>query len=468
MSGSETTSHLSIPLLFSNQAQKEITVNEALCRIDALLNAGAISRSVATPPVSPAAGDLYLVAASPTGVWSGHANHLAYYDQIWRFIVPNEGLTLWVNNEDRLFSYNGTAWVQTAGDAGAITQLGVNATADSTNRLSVKSPAVLFDHNGTDSRVKVSKAATANTASHLFQTNYSSRAEFGLTGDDNFHVKVSPDGTNWYEALVVDRSSGTVTPGQPAKTRVAFNVLRGIVQPETQTIIEAMSVVPARKRTFLIDDLVTALKVAGVWSKLDILYLMAAHDAQAARLNWIDPTKYALVAHNSPPFTANSGYAGDGVAAYLATGFIPATHATKMATNSAHIGVWVTSMDASLTADFGSRLNTDANQTKIRLRTGNDLLYINNLGVASGAVSEAPGHVLIKAEADGATYYVNGTPSSLIAGTPTTLTTQELYLKRTGDVYTARGSAVAHAGAALSNGEATALYSALQAYMAGL
>ncbi len=59
--------------------------------------------------------------------------------------------------------------------------------------------------------MKINKAAAADTASMLFQSAYSGRAEFGLAGDDNWHVKVSPDGLAWTEALLVDAASGRVT-----------------------------------------------------------------------------------------------------------------------------------------------------------------------------------------------------------------------------------------------------------------
>jgi hypothetical protein len=94
-------------------------------------------------------------------------------------------------------------------------KLGVNATADTTNRLAVKSAASLLDNVGNGHQQKINKAAAGDTASTLYQTNYSGRAEFGLTGDDNFHVKVSPDGSAWKEAIVVDRTDGRVAMGAP-------------------------------------------------------------------------------------------------------------------------------------------------------------------------------------------------------------------------------------------------------------
>jgi hypothetical protein len=81
----------------------------------------------------------------------------------------------------------------------------------------VQSNAVLFSDapvsgGGTgDMRITLSKQAAANTASLLYQDNFSGCAEMGLAGDDDFHFKVSPDGSAWTEALKLSRGSGLVT-----------------------------------------------------------------------------------------------------------------------------------------------------------------------------------------------------------------------------------------------------------------
>jgi hypothetical protein len=67
---------------------------------------------------------LYIVGSSPTGTWSGKAKQIAYYDQIWRFIAPHEGVTLWVNDEDVLYNYNGTNWITPSG-SGTVTAVSV-------------------------------------------------------------------------------------------------------------------------------------------------------------------------------------------------------------------------------------------------------------------------------------------------------------------------------------------------------
>lgn len=120
-----TTNHLGITLVDASQSQKEVTVNTALTRIDALLNTGAKSRVTNTPPGSPASGDLYIVGASPTGAWAGQAYQLAYFDQVWKFIAPGMGIILWVNDESLSYTFNGTAWVaNTLGEVNTASNLG--------------------------------------------------------------------------------------------------------------------------------------------------------------------------------------------------------------------------------------------------------------------------------------------------------------------------------------------------------
>jgi hypothetical protein len=88
--------------------------------------------------------------------------------------------------------------------------VGINATPDSTNRLSVNSSALLFSNVGNGVQLKVNKNAAADTASFLFQTAFSGRAEIGTTGDNDLHFKVSPDGSNFYDAIQLAASSGIV------------------------------------------------------------------------------------------------------------------------------------------------------------------------------------------------------------------------------------------------------------------
>jgi lysophospholipase L1-like esterase len=106
---------LGLPLLEASQAQKHVTHNEALLSIDALTQLAVIARTLAAPPATPAEGDGYLVAASPTGAWAGHAGHIAYRSGGWRFAIPRAGWRLWVQAEQAFIVFNGTAWAPLGG-----------------------------------------------------------------------------------------------------------------------------------------------------------------------------------------------------------------------------------------------------------------------------------------------------------------------------------------------------------------
>jgi len=205
---------IGLPLLEASQAQKHVTHNEALLLLDAVLHLAVISRALAAPPASPGDGDRYLVAASATGDWLGHSSHLAFREAgSWRFAVPKAGWRLWVVAESLFLLFDGTAWfdVRSFDELQNLDLLGVNTTADAANRLAVSSAGVLFNHAGSDQRVKINKNAAGDTASLLFQSGFSGRAEFGLSGDDDFRVKVSPDGSAFFESFSVARTSGLIT-----------------------------------------------------------------------------------------------------------------------------------------------------------------------------------------------------------------------------------------------------------------
>lgn len=211
----DQTPNLALPYILPAQAQKHVTHNESLKVIDAILQMAVLDRDLSIPPASPSDGDRYVVGASPTGAWTGHANAIAaFQDGAWSFYTPAEGWMTWVSDEDLAIVWNGTAWVALpigSGGAAQFTQLGVNATADATNKLAVSSEAVLINHAGAGTQVKLNKSAAPNSASFLFQTAFSGRAEIGTTGDDSFHFKVSPDGATWKDAIIIDKTSGAVS-----------------------------------------------------------------------------------------------------------------------------------------------------------------------------------------------------------------------------------------------------------------
>lgn len=208
---SDTTPNLSLPYIMAAQAQKHITHNEAVRALDALVQMTVSDRDLAAPPASPVEGERYIVAAAPSGLWAGQAARIAaWQDGAWAFYAPREGWLAWVADENALLVFDGTGWSAAAvASVNPVATVGINATADSTNRLAVSAPASLFNHAGAGHQQTINKAAAGQTASVVFQTAFSGRAELGLTGDDDLHIKVSADGSIWREGLVVSAQTGT-------------------------------------------------------------------------------------------------------------------------------------------------------------------------------------------------------------------------------------------------------------------
>lgn len=210
------TPRLTLPYIVQGQAQKEATHNDALVRLDALVDLYILDRDLAVPPGSPADGDAYIVAASPTGAWAGQAGNIAYLiDGAWRFYVPVKGLVAYVADEQKMIVFTASGWVDLVSVLAFqnLSKLGILTAADTTNRLAVKSDAILFSHDdvtpGTgDLRVTLNKSAAGKDAGFIFQDAFSTRALFGLLGDDDFTVKVTPDGSVFHIGFTVDRNTG--------------------------------------------------------------------------------------------------------------------------------------------------------------------------------------------------------------------------------------------------------------------
>lgn len=216
-----STPHLALPLLAAAQAQKHVTHNEALAALDALVQLAVKERGRTAPPASPAEGDRFLVGAGATGVFANQQDNVALFDLgTWRFFAPRPGWIAYVEAEDLLVVFDGDEW-KTSGSVPEqihnLQRLGLGTTADDLNRLSAKLNAALFaavatGEGGTgDLRFVLNKSTEANVLSQLYQRGFSGRAETGLIGSDDFGLRVSPDGSQWRDALLVDHRTGVAS-----------------------------------------------------------------------------------------------------------------------------------------------------------------------------------------------------------------------------------------------------------------
>ena len=109
------TARHSLPNLYVGQTQKEVTHNEALARIDALLHP-AVEAILNTPPseMSESSDGLcWLIGSSARGIWQGLSGQIARWSGgSWRYVAPVAGMTLWLAAEDKRLFYIAGAWVE--------------------------------------------------------------------------------------------------------------------------------------------------------------------------------------------------------------------------------------------------------------------------------------------------------------------------------------------------------------------
>jgi len=109
----EHTAKLQLPFLAAGQAQKHVTVNETLTRLDALVQLCVVSATTGAEPGSPNDGEVYILPSGKTGdAWGAMTNGaLAYYrDGAWEEIAPREGWIAFVRDADAAMVFAGSVW----------------------------------------------------------------------------------------------------------------------------------------------------------------------------------------------------------------------------------------------------------------------------------------------------------------------------------------------------------------------
>lgn len=271
---SETSARLSLPFLAASQAQKHVTHNEALRLLDLWVQLVIEGFDADTPPVAPEDGQIWATGAAPTGDWAGQPHSLAIRDgEFWQFTPLVAGCRALSRVSNTLLLWAGNSWQPLPPHTDNLEGLGIKTSFDATNRLSLAAAASLFSHapEGGGHQLKLNKALTEDTASLLFQTGWSGRAEMGTTGDDAFAIKVSADGTNWQTGLRFDPTNGQVQA--PSGLSVTGSITGSAVQdtPSDATAERLMTVgafglgLHDQSAALPPDDSLDDLQIQGFW-----------------------------------------------------------------------------------------------------------------------------------------------------------------------------------------------------------
>lgn len=253
----------------------------------------------------------------------------------------------------------------------------------------------------------------------------------------------------------------------PARTVYITAPPASSMDAATRAYVAAMTTTPDAARVVLYDQFIRAVKAAGVWTKLDLLYLLAAHADQPSRVNLIAPSTYLLTKSGTPPvFTADRGWVSNNVGD-LDTGFNPATAGGKFALDDASLGA------ASLTdvADVaGAFLVGNANaRLGPRSSTGTFNTRANDATTNGGANTGVGLYGVSRSAAGSYKKYRRGAVFATASVTSTAVTSASLrILSSNGSTFSNANASLAFAGRALSDAEQAALWSAYAAYMTAI
>lgn len=236
------------------------------------------------------------------------------------------------------------------------------------------------------------------------------------------------------------------------------------------SLFAAMTVQPNDTDKGLYNDFIVGLKADGVWARPGWITIFAAHDAQAARLNIKAPSK-SYSAANSPAFTVNRGFSGDGVSSYLTMGEALTADGNYALDNSS-AGVWCNLQGSAtgLRPQFG-KIGSGNPATIIRGHdtAGSNESYVMNDATASVARASTGSRtgfrVVSRPSAGVKRSYFNGVPTSNLAVSATGISATAHGILRHDNIYTDDRIAAAFSGAALSDAEVEALYNRLNTFL---
>ena len=247
----------------------------------------------------------------------------------------------------------------------------------------------------------------------------------------------------------------------------------GGYSPQAEAYFAAMTVQPDAARKALLNTLINTLVAGGVWAKLDWLAIHAAHDNQAGRINAVTPSEVAT-AVNSPTFTTDRGFTGDGATSYLNSNVT--LSGALYTLNDAHLGVWVgTDVSSSAQLDVGLY-----NRLAICSRSTTTLRYFSNrtgANLPTLPVATSVGHSMWSRSVNTESVpYKNGVSLGAQAGNTTSIVGQELYICAVNATdgtdaptfFSTRRIQATHWGSNLTSGEVTTLYNALSTYMTAI
>ena len=223
---------------------------------------------------------------------------------------------------------------------------------------------------------------------------------------------------------------------------------------------------PSSGQQILQNQLVVDLKAGGIWSKLDTFAVFATDgDSDFALIDWIRLSQYTAV--NSPTFTTDEGFQGDGTSSYVDTNYNPATSGVNYTLNDASISVWnntfvINDFISGVSSGTINCLRMSVSSINVRINMGtNNFTPAVNLSDASKKLRQLNRTSLTNATA------FQDTTSSTHSGTSTSVANANQLILRASNFYSSTQVAFFAMGASLVS-ENTDLYNAYNTYITSI
>jgi hypothetical protein len=216
---------------------------------------------------------------------------------------------------------------------------------------------------------------------------------------------------------------------------------------------------PSSGQQKLQNQLVVDLKNGSIWSKLDTFAVFATDgDSDFALIDWKRLSDYTAI--NSPTFTTNQGFQGDGTSAYINTNYNAQTDGTNYTVNNASTGFWSELMthDANYIYSGGSSYFRDLSQSLFRqaMNDGDGSNRTSPLGEFKYCHSDRSSSTVKN-------LYENAAPLGPYTQN-TSIEAVDFLLLNLGASYSSSKISLFYCGASFSAGEVTSFYNAFNTY----
>lgn len=297
---------------------------------------------------------------------------------------------------------------------------------------------------------------------------YAGNQSIGSTGAKSATATGLSSNTAYYAYFMHEDASANQSSVSAASSFTTLTT--GTSDTSFDNLIAAAAIPLSDLRKGYVARFIGALYIGAIWSKIDVLWVLAAHDEQFGRLNWKSPGSFTLTAVNSPTFTTDSGFAGNGSTSKLDTGWDMATNAVQASQNNAAIWDYSINSSGSNVYSFGTET---ADSIAVRNRSGTgSTVRVNGTTDAVATAGGALPQMIVGRRTLSTTLSLvrDGVEVATSASTSAALSSVDLCFGRAGagGPYSSARKAIGGISAYLDDTEVLAAYNACHDYLVAL